>query len=130
MGVIVCMLLIFLVIVLWCHQAQNNKKESMFVSQPEFVMYYDPNCKICQAVMPEWHMLESAHRNGCLKVYSVDVTQDPYYAERKNTILSGVPTFVMYPYGHYNSKEEYTGPRRARDMHNWLQRRLVIMQVC
>lgn len=97
---------------------------------PEFILYYDPMCAFCQAMMPEWDKLEAINK-GCAKIFKVNIVENPYFPEDRGTFLQSVPAVYFYPYGRYNSSEEYTGDRKAEAMLYWLyNKRLNFLGIC
>lgn len=113
---------VFLLIAIFIFWFMFQKSEKMSINVPEFILYHNPGCPSCQVMMEEWNMLESAYSKKPinLKVYQVDVTKNPNFAEKKQTHINKTPTMILYPFGNHSAKREYVGPRTAKAMNDWI----------
>jgi hypothetical protein len=99
--------------------------------KPEFVFYYNPNCRFCQPVYPEWEQLRAMDIR-CVNLISVDLTSSSggQFASDRGDIITHTPTIVFYPFGKYMVHERYQGPRFSQDMFVWLSNRIKTMNLC
>jgi len=99
-----------------------RKKEGMFTTKPEFIYFYQPDCPFCQAMMPEWDILQAAFVDDPnINVHKISLAEFPRAMESRNTYLETVPALVLYPFGSsYNSLEVYHGERTAKAMSAWI----------
>merc|ERR1712188_289474 len=90
----------------------DDKNFFDFVNNPEenvFVMFYSPECKHCQKLMPVFKKVAKIFKDDkdCVMA-RVNVDGPPVRKVMEDRNIPGVPTFFMFPKGDDKDKE-YAG---------------------
>ncbi|XP_040829598.1 protein disulfide-isomerase A2 [Ochotona curzoniae] len=88
------------------------------------VEFYAPWCGHCQALAPEYSKAAAllAAESAAVTLAKVDASAEPELTEEFG--VTDYPTLKFFRDGNRTHPEEYTGPREAKGIAEWLRRRV------